>query len=171
VRLNYIWEWSIHYRSLSAMFTLLHSSTNQELFEKYVYNQSRHYEKYDGAVYPSYHLKLKYPLPFCQLCSTRYTAVRIKNCLKSTSVIKATAMKSTDDTQRKPSCATTELTLFTVQQRWMEHKGGHPKNALQVLRYAKRHLSGWSDVEQRKNQARSLSRYRVTLVWRHQLVS
>jgi len=38
-RLNYIWEWSIHYGSLSAMFTLLHSSTNQELFEKYIYNQ------------------------------------------------------------------------------------------------------------------------------------
>jgi len=32
------------------MFTMLHSSTNQELFEKYVCNQSSHYEKYDGAV-------------------------------------------------------------------------------------------------------------------------
>ena len=44
VRLNYIWEWSIHYGSLSAMFTPLHSSTNQELFEKYVCNQSSYYE-------------------------------------------------------------------------------------------------------------------------------
>jgi len=35
-----IWEWSIRYSSLSAMFTPLHSSTNQELFEKYVCNQS-----------------------------------------------------------------------------------------------------------------------------------
>jgi len=40
-RLNYIWEWSIYYGFLPAM---LHSSTNQELFEKYVCNQSSHYE-------------------------------------------------------------------------------------------------------------------------------
>jgi len=37
--LNYIWEWSIHYGTLSAVFTPLHSSTNQELFEKHTYNQ------------------------------------------------------------------------------------------------------------------------------------
>jgi len=36
--LNYIWEWSIHYGSLCAMFTLLHSSMNQELFKKYISN-------------------------------------------------------------------------------------------------------------------------------------
>ena len=28
---------------------MLHSSTNQELFEKRICNQSSHYEKYDGA--------------------------------------------------------------------------------------------------------------------------
>jgi len=28
----------------------------------------------------------------CQLCLTRYTAVQIKNCLKSTSVIKVAIM-------------------------------------------------------------------------------
>jgi len=39
----------------------LHSSTNQELFKKYLCNQRSHYEKY-GC--PSYHLKLKYPLLF-----------------------------------------------------------------------------------------------------------
>jgi len=44
------------------MFTLLHNGTNQELFEKYVCNQSSHYEKYDGAAHPSY--RLKYPLLF-----------------------------------------------------------------------------------------------------------
>ena len=46
----------------------------------------------------------------CQLCSTRYTAVRIRNYLNN--------LKSTDDflvTQRKPSRATT-LTLFTVSK-------------------------------------------------------
>jgi len=46
------------------MFILLHSSTNQELIEKYACNQDNHYEKYDGATRPSYCLKLKYPLPF-----------------------------------------------------------------------------------------------------------
>jgi len=33
----------------------------------------------------------------CQLCLTCYTAVQIKNCLKSTSVLKVATMKSTDD--------------------------------------------------------------------------
>ena len=33
----------------------------------------------------------------CQLYSTRYTAVRVKNCLKSTSVIKVDTMKNMDD--------------------------------------------------------------------------
>jgi len=46
------------------MFTLLHINTNQELFEKYVCNQSSHYEKHNGAARPSYRLKLKYPFPF-----------------------------------------------------------------------------------------------------------
>jgi len=36
--------------TITAMFTPLHSSTNQELFEKYICNQSSHYENYDGAV-------------------------------------------------------------------------------------------------------------------------
>ena len=41
-----IWNWSIHFPSLSAMFNLLHSSTNQEVFEKHLCNQGSHYEKY-----------------------------------------------------------------------------------------------------------------------------
>jgi len=47
------------------VFTPLHSSANQELFKKYVCNQSNHYEKIntDSVARPSYHLKLKYPLP------------------------------------------------------------------------------------------------------------
>ena len=38
------------------------------------------------------YLRVKYPLRFF-LCSPRYTAVRIKNCLKSTSIIKVATMK------------------------------------------------------------------------------
>jgi len=43
--------------------------------------------------------------------------------------------------------------------------------ALELQRLAKRHILGWSDIEQRRNQAHSLSGYWVTLVWRHQIVS
>jgi len=84
---------------LSAMFTMLHSSTNQELFEKYVCNQSSHYEKYDGAAArPQLSSEIEVSIALiCQLCSTHYTAVQIKNCLKSISVIKVATMKSTDD--------------------------------------------------------------------------
>jgi len=46
------------------MFTLLHNSINHELFEKYVCNQSNHYENTGGTTHSSYHLKLKYPLTF-----------------------------------------------------------------------------------------------------------
>ena len=41
-----VWNWSIHCPSLSAMFNSLHSSMNQEPFEKYLCNQGSHYEKY-----------------------------------------------------------------------------------------------------------------------------
>jgi len=41
-----VWNWSIHCSSLSAIFNLLHYSTNQELFEKHLCNQGSHYEKY-----------------------------------------------------------------------------------------------------------------------------
>jgi len=59
--LIYIWEWSIHY---GTMFTPLNSSTNQELFKKYVCNQSSHYEKYGWCCMPWLSSKLKYLLPF-----------------------------------------------------------------------------------------------------------
>jgi len=121
-----VWNWSIHCPSLlSAMFDSLHSSTNQEVFEKHLCNKSSHYEK----------------------CGWFLVM------------------------QRKPSRATTNLMLFIVSKdEWntKEDTGKFLKNALNVLQCAKRHLLGWSDVEQWKNQACSLSRYLVTLVWRHQ---
>ena len=51
----------------------------------------------------------------------------------------------------KLSCATAKLTLFTVSKdEWdtKEDTGKSMKNALYVLQYAKRHLSGQSDAEQ-----------------------
>ena len=89
----------------------------------------------------------------CRLCSIRYTAIQIKNCLKSTSAIKIATMKSMDDFryEGKPSRATTKSTLFTVSKdEWdtKEDTGKSMKNSLYVLRYSKRHLSGISNVEQ-----------------------
>jgi len=53
--------------------------------------------------------------------------------------------------QRKPSRATTKLTLFIVSKdEWntKEDTGKSLNNALHILQYAKRHLSGLSDVKQ-----------------------
>ena len=156
----------------------------------------------------------------CLLYSPSYTAVRIKNYLKSMSVIKVATMKNTIPcapvtvwnwsihcpslsavfdslrsstnqelfekhlcnksshyekygqfliAQRKPSCATIKLTVSKDEWNTKEDTCKSLKNTLHILRYAKRHLSGWS--EQWKNQAGILSRYRVMLIWRHHAVS
>ena len=62
-------------------------------------------------------------------------------------------MKHMDDFrfEGKPSCAHTKSTPFSVSKdEWdtKEDTGKSMKNALYVLRYAKRHLLGQSDVEQ-----------------------
>ena len=76
--------------------------------------------------------------------SALYTAVRIKNCLKSTSAIKIATMTNTDDFryryEGKPSRAIAKLTLFAVSKdEWdtKEDTGKSMKNELYVLRYAK----------------------------------
>ena len=79
----------------------------------------------------------------CQLCSTRYTAVRFKNCSKSTSAIKLATMKNMDDFcyKGKPSLATAKLTPFAVSKdKWdtKEDTGKSMTNVLYILRYAKR---------------------------------
>ena len=53
--------------------------------------------------------------------------------------------------EEKPSCAIAKSTLFAVSKdEWdtKEDTGKSMKNALYVLRYAKRHLSGRSDAKQ-----------------------
>ena len=110
-----VWSWSIHCPSLSAMFDSLHSSTNQEVFEKHLYNKSSHYEKYGRFLV----------------------------------------------TQRKPSHATTKLMLFTVskdERNTKEDTGKSLKNALHVLRCAKRHLLGLWHAVSNKNQINSWRR-------------
>ena len=157
------------------MFTPLYSSTNQELFEKHVHDQSRHCDKYNSAARTpvivwnwSIHCPSLSAMFDLLHSSTNQEVFEKHLCIKSSHYEKYGRFLVT---QRKPSRATTKLTLFTVSKdEWntKEDTGKSLKNALHVLWCAKRHLSGWSDVEQWKNQARSLSRYRVTLVWRHQ---
>jgi len=159
------------------MFTPLHGSTNQELFEKYACNQSSHYAEIQWYRMPQLSSETEVSITLlCQLFLTRYTAIWIKNCLKSTSAIKVETIKiwTISVTQRKPSHATTKLTLFTVRKdEWntKEDTGKSLKNALDVLRCAKRHISGRSDVKQWKNQAHTVSCYWVMLIWKHQAVS
>ena len=61
--------------------------------------------------------------------------------------------ENTDDFhyEEKPSRATAKSTLFAVSKdEWdtTEDTGKSMKNALYILRYAKRHLSGRSDIKQ-----------------------
>ena len=123
-------------------------------FKKHLYNPCIPKER-NGAACPSYRLKSEVSITLCcQLCSTRYTAVRIKNCLKRTSAIKIATMKIQTISVMKEShhvLATAKSTLFAVSKdEWdtKEDTGKSMKNALYVLRYAKRHLSGRSDIEQ-----------------------
>jgi len=45
-----------------------------------------------------------------------------------------------------------KIDTYCGKQRWMGHKGGPMKNALHAQRYDKRHLLGWGNIEQWKNQ-------------------
>ena len=98
--------------------------------------QPTHTERNDAACpsYINYCLKNEVSIMLrCRLCSTRYTAVRIKN----TSAFKIATMKNMDDFhyKGKPSCATAKLTLFAVSKdEWdtKEDTDKSMKNALYV---------------------------------------
>ena len=136
------------------MFNLLHSISNQELFQKHLYNLRIPKEMVPHPNFINYRLKSEVSITLsCRLCSTCYTTIRTKNCLKSISAIKIATMKNTDDfrLEGKPSRAHAKSTSFPVSKdEWdtKEDTGKSMKNALYVLRYAKRHLSGRSDVKQ-----------------------
>ena len=107
-----------------------------------------------------------------QLCSTCYTVVRIKKCLKSTSVLKVATMKNTYDfSLRKGSHQ-----VQPPNQRFSlsaKMNGTQRRTLVSPWRIHCTHCGvpkGTSRVEQCKNQARSHSRYRVMLDWRHQSV-
>ena len=62
----------------------------------------------------------------CWLCSTCYTAVWIKNCLKNISAIKIATMKNRRfPLQREAIMCYHQINTIRCQQRWMGHKGGH----------------------------------------------
>ena len=136
------------------MFNPLHSILNQELSWKHLYNLRIPKEMVPRPNFINYRLKSEVSITFfCRLCSTRYTAIQIKNCLKSTSAIKIATMKNTDDFrfEGKPSHACAKSTPFPVSKdEWdtKEDTSKSMKNASYIVRYAKRHLLGQSDVEQ-----------------------
>ena len=101
--------WSIHFHSLSSILNSLHSSTNQEVFEKHLCIKSSHYEKY-GQLRISLHKGSHHVLP--------------PNWHFSLSA-------KINGTQRRTLVSPWRMTLY-------------------ILQYAKRRLSGWSNVEQWK---------------------
>ena len=101
------------------MFNPLRSISNQELFEKHICNPRIPKEMVPHAPYINYRLKSEVSIMLCcQLCSTRYTAVQIKNCLKSTFAITIATMTNTDDFhyRGKPSRAIAKSILFAVSK-------------------------------------------------------
>jgi len=94
----------------------------------------------------------------CQLFSTHYIAAQIYNCLKTISATKVVIMKITDDFRYmwKPSRAYHKINTFSGDKdEWYtkEGTGKFMKNTLCAQRYSKRHLLGWSDIEQQKKSS------------------
>ena len=100
----------------------------------------------------------------CQLCSTHYTALRIKNCSKSTSAIKVATMKNIDNFHYgwKSSHATAKLTLFAVSKDGWDRRTLVSPRRIHCTYYGMPKGNSWAKAV--KNQARSLSCYRVTLI-------
>ena len=61
------------------MFNPLHSNTNQELFQKHLYNLPIPKEMVPRPNFINYCLESEVSITLCcRLCSTRYTAIRIE---------------------------------------------------------------------------------------------
>ena len=129
---SYVQPVTQHFESRTFLDALLQSAKEMVLCTNFI----------------NYRLKSEVSITLrCRLCSTRYTAIQIKKCLKSTSAIKIATMKNTDDFRfkGKPPHARAKLTPFSVSKdEWdtKEDTGKSMKNALYILRYAKRHLLG-----------------------------
>ena len=96
----------------------------------------------------NYHLKneVSITVSYVQPVTQQYESRTVRK-------IQIATMKNTDGLhfEGKPSHATAKLTSFAVSKDEWETKedtGKSMKNELYILRYAKRHLSGQSNVEQ-----------------------
>ena len=131
------------------MFNPLHSILNEEQFKKHLCNSRISKEKMSGCI-NDYHLKSEISIMLrCRLCSTCYTAVRIKNCLKSTFAIKIATMTNTDDfhyAKGSHHVLSPNRHFAVSKDEWdtKEDTGKSMKKALHILWYAIRHLSGQS---------------------------
>ena len=114
-----------------------------------------------------YHLKVHF-------LSVMFNPLHSKNCSKIT-LIKVVTMKNTDNFHcTNPSCATTKSTLIAVNKdEWdtKEDTGKSMKNIHCTYYSMPKGTSRLKWRQKWKNQAYGLSHYRVTHVWRHQLVS
>jgi len=117
----------------------------------------------NSTVCPNYRMKRKH------FIATHYTAVRINDCLKKNLCNQSSHY---ENYRRFPLWmeAITCLPHFL----WWAKMNGTQRRALVSLwrmhcvqRYGKRYLSGWSDIEQWKNQPHSLS---YCQIWRHHSV-
>ena len=143
----------MHYSSLSAMFNSLHSISNQELFEKHLCNPRISKEIVPCA--PGYinYYRLKSEVSITLRCwlmfnplhsSTNQELFEKRLCYQNSHYDKYGRFLL-----RREAIA--KSTLFTVSKdEWDTKKDTckSMKKALHVLRYAKRHQSGQSDVEQ-----------------------
>ena len=68
----------------------------------------------------------------CQLCSTHYTAVRVKKLLKNTSVIKVAIMKNIDDFHYAKEAIACSHQIAVSKDEWntKEDTGKFMKNVL-----------------------------------------
>ena len=101
-------------------------------------------------LYHNYRLKSEVSITLrCRLCSTSLFSSTNRELFEKRLCYQIATMTNTDDChyEGKPSRAIATSTLFAVSKdEWDTSKS--MKNSLYVLRYAKRHLSGRSNIEQ-----------------------
>jgi len=171
--LNYIWEWSIQYGSLSMIFTLLHGSTNQELSKStsvikvatmknmapyapvIIWNWSIHFPSLSAM--------------FNFLRSNTNQELFKKHYCNQGSHYEKFGRFAWYDFHYANHVQTTN-TVSKDEWNTKEDSGKSLKNVLDVLRYAKVPL-GLKRRKTVKNFAHRFCCYQVMLVWRYQLVS
>ena len=140
------------------------------------YNQSSHYRKYGIFDRWSARLILHLKYPRClTMASFRFKFFEHGGqCSKQKknvgSIPAGSALTVVPHWSQKARTANCHLRAKGerngLQRRTKVIFGKTMMQTMELLRLVKRHISGWSDVEQWRNWASSYSHYRVTLVWR-----